>query len=81
MTAADARARFAELLKAVEHGEVVTIERYNRPVAKLVPAEQEAPKLMFGAFNGLVEIIDPDWDRKPTLSDEEIEALGEATYS
>jgi prevent-host-death family protein len=80
VTAADARVRFAELLKAVESGQTVTIERYNKPIARLVPAEQERPKLNFGFLDGLGEIVDPDWDKKPTLTDEELEALGEANY-
>ena len=36
--AADAKARFSELLARAEAGETITIRRHGRPVAKLVPA-------------------------------------------
>jgi prevent-host-death family protein len=36
--AADAKARFAELLARAEAGETITIRRHGRAVAKLVPA-------------------------------------------
>ena len=35
--AADAKARFAELLGRAEAGEEITIKRHGAPVAKLVP--------------------------------------------
>lgn len=35
---ADAKARFSELLARVEAGEIITIRRHGKPVAKLVPA-------------------------------------------
>lgn len=81
VSAAYAKLKFADLLKAVERGETVTIERYNRPIAKLSPAKEEVPiKREFGFLKGLVEIVDPDWDKKPTFTDEEINALGKANY-
>ena len=36
--ATDAKARLAELLRAVELGEIVAITRHGKPVAHLVPA-------------------------------------------
>lgn len=36
--ATEARTRFAELLRAVEHGEVIAITRHGKTVAHLVPA-------------------------------------------
>ena len=36
--ATEAKARLAELLRAAEHGEAVTITRHGKPVAHLVPA-------------------------------------------
>ena len=36
--ATDAKVRLAELLRAVEHGETVTITRHGKAVAHLVPA-------------------------------------------
>lgn len=42
MTAAEAKARFAESLRLVERGEVVVITRHGEPVAALVtPSELE----------------------------------------
>lgn len=37
-------------------------------------------KREFGFLKDAVKILDPDWEKKPTLTDEEIEALGKATY-
>ena len=36
--ATEAKTRLAELLRAVEHGEAITITRHGKPVAHLVPA-------------------------------------------
>ena len=36
--ATEAKARLAELLRAVEYGETVAITRHGKPVAHLVPA-------------------------------------------
>lgn len=41
--AADAKARFSELLARAEAGETITIRRHGKEVAKLVPAQ---PKRM-----------------------------------
>lgn len=40
--AAEAKARFSELLDRAEAGEQVTISRHGRPVAKLVPVDEDA---------------------------------------
>ena len=40
--AADAKARFSELLARAEAGEEIVIRRHGRAVAKLVPAERPA---------------------------------------
>lgn len=80
VSAAYAKLKFADLLKAVERGETVTIQRYNKPIAKLSPAEEAPIKREFGFLKGLVEIVDPDWDKKTTLSEEEIQAFGKANY-
>lgn len=37
VTATEARTRWAELLRAVEHGEIVSIARHGRVVARMVP--------------------------------------------
>ena len=39
--ATEAKTRLAELLRAVEHGESVTITRHGKAVAHLVPADAQ----------------------------------------
>ncbi|MBV8867436.1 MAG: type II toxin-antitoxin system prevent-host-death family antitoxin [Acidobacteriaceae bacterium] len=62
VSAAYAKANLPELLNSVCRGERVTISRYNKPVADLVPSK-EAVKLVpkFGNGKGKVRITDPDW--------------------
>jgi prevent-host-death family protein len=75
VTAAYAKANLAELLKAVERGERVTISRYNTPIADLVPAAtaQKTPR-KFGTGKGLKIVLDPNWD-KPIETEEQLEAF------
>ena len=40
--ATEARTRFAELLRDVEHGETVAITRHGKTIAHLVPAHAQA---------------------------------------
>ena len=40
MQATEAKARFAELLRTVEHGETVVITRHGRAVARVTPAHE-----------------------------------------
>ena len=67
VTAAYAKANLPELLKAVENGQRVTISRYNKPVADLVPSSKHArrPVPKFGTGKG-VKIIDPNWAKPMT---------------
>lgn len=37
----DAKTRLGDLLDRVEHGEAITITRRGKPVARLVPVEQD----------------------------------------
>jgi prevent-host-death family protein len=79
VTAAYAKANLPKLLNAVSKGERVTISRYNKPVADLVPSQaavKPAPK--FGTGKGKVNIIDPDWAR--AMTDEEVDAFIEGRY-
>lgn len=72
VTAAYAKAHLPELLKAVEAGMRVTISRYNKPIADLVPSaakKRVAPR--FGTGKGKVKILDPNWD-KPIRTEEEL---------
>ena len=42
MNSTEAKARLAELLRVVEHGESVCITRHGKPVAHLVPAKTQS---------------------------------------
>ena len=68
-----AKAHFQELLTRVAKGERITIQRYNTPVADLVPpAKVEKPKRKFGTLKGKVKILDPHvFD---PMTDEEVDA-------
>jgi prevent-host-death family protein len=73
VTAAYAKANLPELLKAVEKGERVTISRYRKPVADLVPsAEAAKPARKLGTGKDLNVIIDPNW-HKAIETQEELE--------
>ena len=79
VTAAYAKANLPELLKAVERGETVTISRYNKPIADLVPSKGASkPARVFGSGKGKVIIHDPHWAEP--LSDEEYEDFLQGRY-
>jgi prevent-host-death family protein len=81
VSAAYAKLKFADLLKAVERGQTVTIERYNRPVAKLSPVQDELrPDFKFGFLKDVIKIVDPDWEKKLKRTEEEIDEVSKATY-
>jgi len=76
VTAAYAKANLPELLKRVQRGERVTISRYNKPVAQMVPPPpEERPVPKFGTGKGKVKIVNPNW-AKP-MTDEEVDAFME----
>ncbi len=79
VTAAYAKIHLPELLNAVAKGQRVTISRYNKPVAELIPAEgvqRPAPK--FGTGKGKIKVIDPDWARP--MTEEEVDSWIEGRY-
>jgi len=62
-------------VKAVEAGTRVTISRYNKPIADLVPAQSKRPApRRFGTGKGKVKILDPNWD-KPIETEEELKGF------
>jgi prevent-host-death family protein len=79
VTAAYAKTNLPELLKAVEQGQTITISRYNKPVADLVPSKQAVkPAPKFGTLKGKIKIIDPHcFD---PMTDEEVDAFIEGRY-
>ncbi|MEO8725523.1 MAG: type II toxin-antitoxin system prevent-host-death family antitoxin [Acidobacteriaceae bacterium] len=75
VTAAYAKAHLPELLKIVEKGKTVTISRYRKPVAEIVPLKAVAkPARKFGTGKGQKIVIDPNWD-KPIETEKELLAF------
>lgn len=75
MSAAYAKHHLEQLLKTVEEGQTVTISRYRKPIAQIVPlcaTPQIAPR--FGTGRGMVRIMDPRWD-KAIETEEELAAF------
>lgn len=68
--ATDAKARLAELLRAVEHGETVAITRHGKAVAHLVPADAQDRAGRERAIERFRELR-ADW-RKVALTTDEI---------
>ena len=56
----DAKARLSELLERVEAGEVLTLTRHGKPVARLVPVAERRPGLLKGRIG-----MAPDFDTTP----------------
>jgi prevent-host-death family protein len=76
----EARDKLAQLLRAVEGGEQVTITRHGRPVADLVRAgarKLKAPQ--FGTLAGKEVIVDPHWHKGPETA-EEVQAWLEGRF-
>lgn len=61
---ADAKARFADLVRRAEAGENIVLTRYGKPVARLTgsPGPQDRP--LFGALKGRIRIAE-DFDTLP----------------
>jgi prevent-host-death family protein len=57
----DAKTHLSRLLERVEAGEEITIARYGRPVARLVPVQRDRPPRVPGAWAGEVwDFDEPD---------------------
>lgn len=72
VSTAEAKNRWAELIRLVEAGELVVITRHGRPVAQLVPPPAERRKPVLGGMKGRIHFL-PGWDDPIT----EEELLGE----
>jgi prevent-host-death family protein len=57
----EAKARLSELLERVEGGEVLTLTRHGKPVARLVPIAERRPGLLKGRIG-----MAPDFDATPS---------------
>lgn len=51
----DARTQFSRLVEDVERGEVITITRHGKPVARLVPLDGARRMTRKEAVDGLIE--------------------------
>jgi prevent-host-death family protein len=79
VSAAYAKANLPELLDAVEQGDSITISRYNKPVADLVPSQKAVrPTPRFGTGKGKIKILDPNWARP--MTEGEVGAFIEGRY-
>lgn len=78
VTSAYAQNNFGELLKEVGKGTIVTVQRYNTPVAIISPpprAEKRVPK--FGTGKD-IKILDPNW--AAPMSESELDELLKDSY-
>jgi prevent-host-death family protein len=75
----DAKKRLAQLIKAAERGETVTICRRGVPVVDLVRASSSPRRIPnLGTMRDRIKINDPDW-WKP-MTEEELDAFLEGRY-
>jgi prevent-host-death family protein len=61
---ADAKARFADLIRRAESGEQIVLTRHGKPVARLTATAKTADLPLFGALKGRVHIAE-DFDDLP----------------
>jgi prevent-host-death family protein len=79
VTAKYAKANLPTLLNRVAAGETVTISRYNKPVADLVPTVAAAkPPRKFGTLKGKLKPVDPRIFAP--MTDEEVDAFIAGRY-
>jgi prevent-host-death family protein len=68
ITATEANQRFSEMLREVGKGESYTVTSRGKPVARMVPAEEDAkPKglsTMFDEMNKLPGLVSGPWKRE-----------------
>ncbi len=68
-TIADAKARFADLVRRAEGGERITLTRHGRPVAEIGPPAAPADIPLIGALKGRIHIADDFDDLPPDFTD------------
>lgn len=57
----EAKTNLSRIVERVEHGEVITISRAGKPVAKVVPLDRKVHRRGRGSLRGQVTLAD-DWD-------------------
>ena len=66
----DAKSNLSKLVEAALDGEEVVIARAGKPVARLVPYEEEDDRPVkhpFGLYAGQIWVADDCWDPDPEL--------------
>ena len=62
--AADAKAKFAELLNEVERGRTIRITRHGKPIARLVP-EEDARRVQVGEAIERLKALRKEFGKAP----------------
>ena len=70
VSAAEAKNRLPESIRAVEDGEQVINTRDGRPVAEIAPPPKEPRKVRFGGMKDRIRLL-PGWD-DPAITEKEI---------
>ena len=66
---ADAKARFADLIRRAESGEQIVLTRHGKPVARLTATARTADLPLFGALKGRLRIAEDFDDLPPGFQD------------
>ena len=63
---AEAKNRFAELIRAVEDGQSVVITRHGKPIAQIGPPPLERRRVRLGGMKGRIRLL-RGWDAPVNL--------------
>lgn len=66
---AEAKARFAELIRRAEAGEAIELTRYGCPVARIVAANRPIGQPLIGAMEGAFTLPDDMFDGDDELAE------------
>lgn len=69
VTVSEAKAHFAELLKAVEAGKTIVVTRHGKPVARIQGVEDRVKLPRIGALKGQIWMAD-DFDAPLDMFDD-----------
>ena len=58
ISVAEAKSRFAEMVRRAEAGEAIELTRYGRPVARIVSVEHRRTRALIGAMHGMFTVPD-----------------------
>jgi prevent-host-death family protein len=69
VTVSEAKAHFAELLKAAEAGQTIVVTRHGKPVVRMQGVEEPASLPRIGALKGQIWMAD-DFDAPLSIFDD-----------